>query len=61
MAPKTIGQVKDRVKVMEDADRDKYLNELRKNYLKEKSTIEQKHSKYSRTSPMELITENQSF
>mmetsp|Transcript_28244 Transcript_28244/g.71697 ORF Transcript_28244/g.71697 Transcript_28244/m.71697 type:complete len:550 (-) Transcript_28244:420-2069(-) len=47
MAPKTIGQVKDRVKVMEDADRDKYLNELRKNYLKEKSTIEQKHSKYN--------------
>eukprot|EP00925_Amoebophrya_sp_RCC4383_P006962 GSA25T00005839001.1 len=47
MAPKSIGQVKDRVKVMEDADRDKYLNEIRKNWLKEKSTIEQKHSKYN--------------
>ncbi|CAD7927367.1 unnamed protein product [Amoebophrya sp. A120] len=47
MAPKTVGQMKDRVKVMEDADRDKYLNEIRKNWLKEKSLIETKHSKYN--------------
>ena len=27
----------DKVKVMEDADREKYLHEIRKNWLKEKS------------------------
>jgi len=39
--------MKDRVKVMEDADRDKYLFEVRKNWLKEKSQIEEKHSRYN--------------
>ncbi len=46
MAPK-VAQMKDRVKVMEDADRDKYLHDVRKNWLKEKAQIEQKHSKYN--------------
>ena len=45
MAPKTA--VKDRVKVMEDADQQKYLHEVRKNWLKEKSALEQKHAKYN--------------
>ena len=35
------------MKVMEDGDRDKYLHEIRKNWLKEKAAIEQKNSKYN--------------
>ena len=47
MAPKAATQLKTRVKVMEDADRDKYLVEVRKNWLKEKAQVEQKHSRYN--------------
>ena len=46
-APKpTAGSEK--VKVMEDADRERYLHEIRKNWLKEKASIEQKNSKYAK-------------
>jgi len=48
MAPKAnVTQMKDKVKSMEEADRDKFLHEVRKNWLKGKSQIESKHSKYN--------------
>ena len=47
MAPKNVTQMKDPIKVMEDSDRDKFLHEVRKNWLKEKTVIEQKHSKFN--------------
>jgi len=49
MAPKNtnFGNMKDRMKAMEEADREKYLAEVRKKYLKSQAQIEAKNSKYN--------------
>ena len=45
--PKDKTKTDDKVQVMEDSDRERYLHEIRKNWLKEKASIEQKNSKYN--------------
>merc|ERR1719486_428592 len=47
MPPKPPAGLKDKGKVMEDGDRDKYLAEVRKKYLKNQSTIEAKNSRHN--------------
>merc|ERR550514_780738 len=48
MPPKqNFNNMKDRMKAMEEADREKYLAEVRKKYLKTQAQIEAKNSKYN--------------
>jgi len=49
MAPKNpnFGNMKDRMRAMEEADRERYLAEVRKKYLKSQAQIEAKNSKYN--------------
>ena len=49
MAPKNtnFGNIKDKMKAMEEADKERYLAEIRKKYLKSQAQIEAKNSKYN--------------
>eukprot|EP00397_Hematodinium_sp_SG-2012_P034838 GEMP01037405.1.p1 GENE.GEMP01037405.1~~GEMP01037405.1.p1 ORF type:complete len:504 (+),score=120.21 GEMP01037405.1:51-1514(+) len=45
--PRAVANIKDRAKALEDVDREKYLAEVRKKYLKSQAIVEDKNSKHN--------------